>query len=104
MDIVTLAAHSVLKDIQLGLKEISEECNWRKIFPIEAMSDFNPRNYIHIPYFPAFHQPGWMTRMLIGPYDAEWKEWVIGDIQAGITVLMTLVPQVSFDYSHSKLF
>jgi hypothetical protein len=51
------------------------------------------RSFIHMPYFPAFHQPGWMLRYILGPYDEEWGEMLLADAQAGITVLITLVPQ-----------
>ena len=30
------------------------------------------KEWIHIPYFPAFHRPGWLLRYLLGPFDSEW--------------------------------
>jgi MFS superfamily sulfate permease-like transporter len=51
------------------------------------------KSFIHIPYFPAFHRPGWFLRYLIGPYDADWIESAIADVKAGITVGLTLIPQ-----------
>ena len=52
------------------------------------------RSWIHIPYFPCLHRPGWLLRYVLGPYDAEWVENLVCDLGAGITVAMTLVPQV----------
>lgn len=49
--------------------------------------------WIHIPYFPAFHQPGWLLKYAVGPYDQTWIESIISDVLAGITVGLTLVPQ-----------
>jgi len=50
-------------------------------------------SWIHLPYFPAFHRPGWLFRYLIGPYDKELAQMFISDLVAGLTVAMTLVPQ-----------
>lgn len=50
--------------------------------------------YIHIPYFPAFHRPGWLLRYLFGPFDFEWIDGLVADFMAGITVSLTLIPQV----------
>ena len=25
--------------------------------------------YIHVPYIPALHRPGWLLRYFVGPYD-----------------------------------
>ena len=32
---------------------------------------------------------------MVGPYDANWLEWLITDVAAGITVALTLIPQGS---------
>ena len=38
------------------------------------------RTWFHIPYFPAFHRPGWLLRYLLGPFDSEWIAlFVAGD-------------------------
>ena len=29
-------------------------------------------NWTHLPYFPAFHRPGWLLRYIVGPYDSAW--------------------------------
>jgi len=54
----------------------------------------NYKYFIHIPYFPAFHAPGWLLRYIFGPYDYEYLESLLSDIGAGITVGLTLIPQV----------
>jgi hypothetical protein len=51
------------------------------------------KTWIHIPYLPAFHQPGWMLAYIGGPYDGAWLESIFADIWAGITVGLTLIPQ-----------
>ena len=43
-------------------------------------------SWIHIPYFPSFHRPGWLLRYVVGPYNNEWQEMFIGDVWAGLTV------------------
>eukprot|EP01035_Chromulina_nebulosa_P019955 gene19955-25923_t len=50
-------------------------------------------SYVHIPYFPAFHRPGWLIRYAVGPYNESWAESIFIDIWAGITVGLTLIPQ-----------
>lgn len=50
-------------------------------------------SWIHLPYFPAFHRPGWLFRYIIGPYDKEIAQMFVSDFVAGLTVAMTLVPQ-----------
>ena len=32
-------------------------------------------NYVHIPYIPALHNPGWLLRYIVGPYNKEYFEW-----------------------------
>jgi len=49
--------------------------------------------FIHIPYFPAFHRPGWLLRYVVGPHDQEMLDMFINDFIAGITVGLTLIPQ-----------
>ena len=50
--------------------------------------------WVHIPYFPAFHSPGWLLRYLVGPYNYEWLDGITADLAAGITVGLVLIPQV----------
>jgi len=61
-------------------------------------------NWIHIPYFPAFHRPGWLLRYIVGPFDGKWVEGIFADFWAGITVALTLIPQVIYLLLFSLLF
>lgn len=47
----------------------------------------------HIPYSPAFSRPGWLLGKIFGPYDTAYWEGMYGDVFAGFTVGMTLIPQ-----------
>ncbi len=49
---------------------------------------------VHIPYFPAFHSPGWLLRYLVGPFDRSWLTDFLSDVGAGLTVGLVLIPQV----------
>lgn len=55
-------------------------------------------NFIHIPYFPAFHRPGWMLRYIVGPHTVELMSNLFSDFWAGVTVALTLIPQVRLYY------
>jgi high affinity sulfate transporter 1 len=76
-------------------EEIVAEC----AIPTEDVKDLarhvvtNFRSYIHIPYFPAFHSPGWLVRYVCGPHTPELLEDMMYDIMAGVTVGLTLIPQ-----------
>lgn len=61
--------------------------------PLDRVLD-GIKSWIHVPYLPAFHQPGWMLAYIAGPYDLAWVESIFVDIWAGITVGLTLIPQV----------
>jgi high affinity sulfate transporter 1 len=51
------------------------------------------RKLIHIPYMPAFIRPGWLVNLCINtPLDKMWDA-VYGDIFAGFTVGLTIIPQ-----------
>ena len=84
------------------LKEIRHEClpqsrSQTEMFSqIRASLKYFRENWIHIPYLPAFHRPGWMLRYLVGPYDANWLDSFIADVWAGVPVALTLIPQVSY--------
>jgi hypothetical protein len=47
----------------------------------------------YVPHLPAFHRPGWLVKIAVGPYDVEWMDAFFADITAGLTVAMTLIPQ-----------
>ena len=51
-------------------------------------------SWFHIPYFPAFHRPGWLLRYLVGPFNKQLLNSVVADFCAGLTVALTLIPQV----------
>lgn len=51
-------------------------------------------SFIHIPFLPAFHSPGWLLRYIVGPHDRDWVDSIVADIGAGLTVGLTLIPQV----------
>lgn len=60
-------------------------------------------SWLHVPYLPSLHSPGWLTRYIVGPYDGDWFEGIFSDFWAGITVALTLVPQVSGFFLHHYL-
>ena len=51
-------------------------------------------SWFHIPYFPAFHRPGWLLRYLVGPFNKKLLNSLVADFCAGLTVALTLIPQV----------
>jgi MFS superfamily sulfate permease-like transporter len=97
METMQRALHTIEEGATEVINEVNAECNPVHCLPIEeiktAGAAFNVKEWIHIPYFPAFHRPAWMLRYILGPYDEEWSTSAVADIQAGLTVLMTLIPQ-----------
>jgi hypothetical protein len=79
-------------------EQVKEEftCTPRPKEECDAICLAATKSWLHVPYFPAFHRPGWLFRYLIGPFDQEWGEWILSDIVAGITIALTLIPQVRF--------
>ena len=89
------AAEQTKEDYVHCFEEIKYECT-PEIRPLNYYSDLTKqtmRAWIHIPYFPAFHRPGWLLRYIFGPYDSEWVTLLIADFCAGLTVALTLIPQ-----------
>ncbi len=74
--------------------EVKTECNPVPFFESLNLKSFSLRRLIHFPYFPAFHQPGWLMGYILGPFNDDYFERLTCDIRAGLTVTMTLVPQV----------
>lgn len=72
-------------------RKTKEEC--------DAICLAGVKSWVHVPFFPAFHRPGWMLRYVIGPFDDEWVQSILADIVAGITVALLLIPQVRNQYS-----
>jgi MFS superfamily sulfate permease-like transporter len=93
MSIIRGAFDQIKHDLEDFLEEVVEECNPCNLMPTNPAQSFKLSNLIHIPYLPAIHQPGWMMRYGLGPFDKEWTEMMIADCQAGLTVTMTLIPQ-----------
>lgn len=60
--------------------------------------------WIHVPFLPPLHRPGWLVRYAVGPFDGEWFESIFADIWAGITVALTLIPQVRFSILFGGIF
>ena len=77
-------------------KEVYEECvpKVKATDLIKQYLYFAAANFLYVPFLPAFHRPGWLVRYIVGPFDAEWLEMLISDFWAGITIGITLVPQV----------
>lgn len=88
------AKSAVLDTIDLA-KDVKAEC-----FNTEGGADAvrfikaNFMSFVHIPYFPAFHRPGWMLRYIVGPHTVELMSNLFSDFWAGVTVALTLIPQV----------
>ena len=99
--------NSIFIDWVSFFSEVGRECN---PFPLQTIS-MSWRG----PYLPAFHSPGWMLKYILGKSDKETKividiskfifpsqgphtpdlfESFFSDVTAGITVALTLVPQV----------
>ena len=56
--------------------------------------------WLHIPYLPLFHRPGWLMRYMVGPHDQELMNMLFADFVAGLTIALTYVPQA---LSYAKL-
>lgn len=50
------------------------------------------------------NRPGWAVRYMVGPFDANWLEYLITDVCAGITVALTLIPQGKEPKIYSIIF
>ena len=69
--------------------EVKDECT-PSIKPANYYKDLvqnTLQTWIHIPYFPAFHRPGWLLRYLLGPFDAEWLSLFIAGESIGYTAI-----------------
>lgn len=86
---------SLKQDTHHLANEIQVECF--QLFEVYEVIDFIRENWykaVYVPYLPAFHHPGWLLRYCVGPYTTELIESFFADIIAGITVALTLIPQV----------
>ena len=79
-----------------SLQEIKTECiphhNFRSPGTWKSMALYL-QSIFHIPYFPAFSRPGWMSSLFYSPRDGKYVEGLYGDLFAGFTVGMTIIPQ-----------
>jgi hypothetical protein len=92
----TLGLFQEIKDECLQV-DVVKEYSWNFISSIHT--------WFYMPFLPALHRPGWMLRYFVGPFDTEWLESFFADFWAGITVALTLIPQVCLFYStHFRLF
>jgi len=95
---------SVLVDVTQSVKGLIDEAkaeflpedNSREFLFLQLTSWglYFKDNWFHIPYFPAFHRPGWLLKYAVGPYNDKWAESLFSDFWAGVTVALTLIPQV----------
>jgi hypothetical protein len=78
-------------------KEIQVEC-FEQLEVYESLQFIkdNWYKFFFIPYLPAFHRPGWMVRYVVGPHTSQLMMNLMYDCIAGVTVALTLIPQVSF--------
>ena len=80
-------------------KEIHDECfgcmRTFEVFEVFEIFRDNWRRFVYNPYLPSLHKPGWMLNYALGPYNAELFGSFMLDFWAGVTVALTLIPQVS---------
>jgi hypothetical protein len=75
--------------------EIKEEC----CMPADKLKSnvfyvaSEVKSFLHMPYLPSLHSPGWLVRYIVGPHTPTLFEDLFYDISAGITVGLTLIPQ-----------
>jgi sulfate permease, SulP family len=51
------------------------------------------KSVFHVPYSPAYVGPGWFMKLLYDEKNTAYYEGLYGDVFAGFTVGMTLIPQ-----------
>jgi len=89
------AMYSLKDDTVAMAKDLKVEC-FDTIEVTESIEYI--RNNIHhfffIPFLPAFHKPGWLLRYILGPHTLDLFLTFFADFWAGITVSLTLIPQV----------
>lgn len=83
-----------IEDTKSFLEEVKQEIIPQQVFDTNSSQIIRiARRWIHIPYIPALHRPGWLLIYICGPYNHEWAESIVADIVAGLTVGLTLIPQ-----------
>jgi high affinity sulfate transporter 1 len=93
-------AARTFEDSRKYVVESAEELRYECLPSAETFGEKSVKNVtdtlkslIHIPYSPAFTRPGWLVNLVTNtPPDKIW-EAVYGDIFAGFTVGLTVIPQ-----------
>ena len=49
---------------------------------------------MYVPFLSPFYGPAWIKQYIYGPYDEKFFNTLSTDICAGLTVAVTLIPQV----------
>jgi hypothetical protein len=76
-------------------KEIQVECfEELEIYESLKFIKDNWWKWIYVPYFPMCHRPGWFLRYVVGPHTGNLMLMMFSDFVAGVTVALTLIPQV----------
>lgn len=99
------AVYSLKDDGESIAKELRVECY--ETLEITESIDYirnNAQHFFFIPFLPAFHKPGWLLRYFLGPYTLELFLSFFSDFWAGITVSLTLIPQVRKVFSTTFIF
>jgi len=92
---------SSVKNTKRNTKEFAQEIKAEcfEVFEVYESINFIRENwykFIFVPYLPAFHRPGWLLRYVVGPHTWDLFFTLFSDFWAGITVALTLIPQVCF--------
>jgi hypothetical protein len=91
---------TLFQSLKDGVWEVAEEIHTECVPQRGLLSEFRKlAENLHQPYFPIYERPGWLKQYVMGPHDATFVENVTNDIFSGISVALTLIPQVSFVFS-----
>ena len=101
---LVIFARELRDDAYDSLKEVIQECSSSSSNSSHTLSSAKTKqntsvfeqlcSNIYIPYVPALHSPGWLLRYIVGPFNQNWAERLVGDTVAGLTVAFLLIPQV----------
>ncbi len=90
---LSIMAGKSRKETESFLKDLKNECTFSFSNYLNLMLA-NVGQWFYIPFLPALHSPGWLLRYMVGPHNIDMFEMAFYDIWAGITVALTLIPQV----------
>lgn len=89
-----------LMEWKKSIHEVREECvpdsniTLSEIFrKVADTAKYMANNWLHIPYLPSFHRPGWLLHVLMGPFNTEWLYNLHCDFWAGLTMACLYIPQ-----------